>query len=371
MPDIPLSPIRKTPWFPKFTECLFAAVALFNSIFMVGAILQKFSGVVLSVFFLGQLVIGVLFGLGYSLFWHSRERRNAINSDRLHAWLQAILRYWLAFAISVYGFGKVFGTQFAPSFIRSDTPVGQLSGFELTWHYFGHSYVFALLIAGTQIGGSILLLFRRTTLLGAAILLPVMMNILLINIFYHIAVGAFLNSVLFTLGLVYLIWLHRTGLIKLFLHAADYLPAVGSNWPKQGVRVLAIGGALALVFAVVQKYPHSPLEGKWTVDQLIRNHDTVAMDAWLTNTGAWRTVYIERYSVLYLCPNPYVFDRAKSLDAGYSYDSVKHRIQLFFPAFKSKDTANETVSNYDGNHMNWSGILGGDTVRLQLSRARD
>lgn len=56
-----------------------------------------------------------------------------------------------------------------------------------------------------QISGAVLLLFRRTTLLGALILLPVMTNIILINIFYEISAGAFVNSLIFTIGLVFLI----------------------------------------------------------------------------------------------------------------------------------------------------------------------
>jgi len=40
------------------------------------------------------------------------------------------------------------------------------------------------------------------------ILLPVMVNIVLINIFYKITIGAFFNSVIYLLALVFLLMLH-------------------------------------------------------------------------------------------------------------------------------------------------------------------
>jgi hypothetical protein len=312
-----------------------------------------------------------MLGVAFSLFWHIREQRKAIDSARLHAWLRAISRYWLAIEISIYGFGKIFKTQFGPSFSRNDTPVGQLSGFGLTWNYFGHSYTFAFLIAALQIGGSILLLFRRTTLLGATILLPVMINIFLINLFYHIAMGAFLNSILFTLGLIYLLYLRRKELIKLFLQTNNNLPSIGTSWLKQGARLLTIGFPLAYIFILVNKFPDSTLAGKWTVDLLVRNRDTVSPDAWLNSSGAWRTVYIETRNQIHFCPNPYIYDKDRSLDATYYYDSARHQLRLYFgqAGGHATDSVTEAISSNDGTHMDWNGMLGGDTVRLRLSRA--
>lgn len=174
---------------------------------------------------------------------------------------------------------------------------------------------------------------------------------------------------MFTLGLIYLLYVRRADLIRLFFRSEDPLPAIDPGILKWVARLLAIGGAFTLIFSAVKRFPHSPIEGKWTVDQLIRNRDTVTADAWLANSGAWRTVYFERFNQVHLCPNPYVYDRARSLDAGYSFDSVKHRIQLYFPAQNSNDTATEAVTGYDGTHMNWEGMLGGDTIKLRLSRA--
>ena len=176
--------------------------------------------------------------------------------------------WWLAFEIATYGFAKILKTQFGVSYLRDDRPVGQLNGFELTWNYFAHSYALAVIIACLQIGGSILLLFRRTTLLEVFVLLPVMINIVLINLFYHIAVGAFMNSILFTLGLLYSLFLRWSALINVFWTPTTDLPVLRLGFLKNLFRFLAIGLAFGILFFTVRRNPVSTLAGKWTVDRL-------------------------------------------------------------------------------------------------------
>src|ERR1700722_8642543 len=198
-PDIALPPPPpRSNWFTKFGECFFTYIAVLNLCFTLSRLLPvNLQRSIFSWFFVLQIYSSVAVAVVTSIIWQNIEKRRQAGSAGVHAWAIGILRYWLAFMISVYGFAKILKTQFAQLLTRNDTPVGHLSGFQLTWNYFGHSYTFAVIIALLQIGGSILLLFRRTTLLGAVVLLPVMVNIVLINLFYNIDPGAFLNSILF------------------------------------------------------------------------------------------------------------------------------------------------------------------------------
>ena len=291
--DIPISrePAPITPWFTKFVECFFGGVIAINGIFMFlyllpQSVLMK-TGFLMSILLPGQIILGIAAAFGFSFSWHKRESRRRINSGKLHAWLRGILRFWLAFEISTYGFGKILKTQFADSYVRADIPVGQLSGFQLTWNYFTHSYALAVIIACLQIGGSILLLFRRTTLFGVVILLPVLVNIFLIDLFYHIPGGAFLNSILFTLGLLYLLLLQWPALIGVFWARVTDLPGLRLSGLKNIFRFLAIVLPFGILFFALSRIPVSPLAGKWTVDRLVRNRDTVKKTAWLTDSLAW------------------------------------------------------------------------------------
>jgi hypothetical protein len=372
-PDIALPPLPpRTNYFTKFGECFFAFVAILDLTFMFAELSPFFQRLqyIVRIFLILQIWLCVPLALGCSLVWHNREKRRRTPSPELHAWTQGILRYWLAFVISIYGFGKILRTQFAPLLSRDDIPVGHLNGFQLTWNYFGHSYSFAVIIGLLQIGGCTLLLFRRTTLLGAVILLPVLVNIVLIDFFFKIPTGALLNAIIFTLALGFILYLHRQELIALFLHKASTLPPIRLGWFKYLLRLLAIGGSFGLLYALVLKIGHSPLEGKWNVDSLVRNRDTVRGDAWLTNSGDWRSVYMEERGNLVLCPNPYVYEEARSLGGSYKYDTGSHHLQLIFDkkTMGYDDTVNMTVTNYDGKHMNWNGIMGKDTLFFALTR---
>lgn len=52
---------------------------------------------------------------------------------------RTILRYVVAFLVITYGFAKLNGSQFTILDSELDKPMGQVSGFWLTWYYFGYS----------------------------------------------------------------------------------------------------------------------------------------------------------------------------------------------------------------------------------------
>jgi len=101
----------------------------------------------------------------------------------------------------------------------ADLPMSQLDGETLTWYYFGHSHVFGCIIGLIQIMGAFLLFFRRTRFAGALLLLPVMLNILLINVFYQMNAGALLQSILLTLGVLYFLFQEYPALIRILFAA--------------------------------------------------------------------------------------------------------------------------------------------------------
>jgi hypothetical protein len=129
-------------------------------------------------------------------------------------WTYVLARYLVAFLVIVYGFAKLNGAQFNILDSELDKPMGQVNGFWLTWHYFGYSSVYGTIIALTQVLGGVLLMFRRTTLLGSCLLLPVIGNIILIDIFFGVDA---LAVALFILGcLLFIVSHHHRDLIGVF-----------------------------------------------------------------------------------------------------------------------------------------------------------
>lgn len=109
-----------------------------------------------------------------------------MNWKKIHLYLYTFCRYFLATMILSYAFAKILGTQFVSQPSVYDKPIGSLSGFQLTWYYYGYSFWYGLVIACTQIFSSILLFFRKTTRIGIIIFLTFMVNILLMDFAYDI-----------------------------------------------------------------------------------------------------------------------------------------------------------------------------------------
>src|SRR5438132_13768278 len=99
-------------------------------------------------------------------------------------WAYRALRFGVSFFIILYGFAKLNGSQFTILASELDKPMGQVSGFWLTWFYFGYSSVYGHLFGLVQVAGGVLLMFRKTVLLARCLLLPIVANIILIAIFY-------------------------------------------------------------------------------------------------------------------------------------------------------------------------------------------
>ena len=126
------------------------------------------------------------------------------------------LRYMSAFLLLLYATSKLAGKQFSVAPEMALRPIGTLSGRDLAWYFFGYSHIYATLLGLIQLAGALLLLFRKTALAGAALLLPVMTNIILINVFYFITWGAVCTSALIFAALLAVLWHERQALLRLF-----------------------------------------------------------------------------------------------------------------------------------------------------------
>jgi len=281
--------------------------------------------------------------------------------------------YPLLAEIAVYGFAKILKTQFQTPDYRLDMPLGEMSGFGLTWYYFGYSYILAVIIASFQIGGAVLLLYRRTTLLATIILLPVMVNIVFINIFYDIDFGAFINSILFTLGLTYLLLLDTPKLKVSFWDLVEKLPAVHLRpfWAKHLLRLMPIAAAFGLICSYVYNdKSDKKLIGTWEVQRYFRNGKAVDTHSWITDTTVVARVYFAgRYGCAF-SPNPYAYKWQQALRGEYEYNDTKHQLKFRYSTADSdkQDSLLATISNLTARSMVVEGILRKDTIRMELTK---
>ena len=158
--------------------------------------------------------------------------------------------------LSVYGSGKIMGGQFyqdgkIPEDI-AQTPLAEVGSFDLAWTFFGYSDLYILFIGGSQLLGAFLLLFEKTKLLGAAILLPILVNIIVTDYCFSISTGAMMSAIFYFTALCFMLYCNREQVRKAFLEMIDFQPFKGSFWQKMkrvGIAVLIV----SVVFFIEMK----------------------------------------------------------------------------------------------------------------------
>ena len=200
-------------------------------------------------------LVGISFfsALIFPFIWQYQENKNTINSEKIYGILYAIIRYTITFNLASFGWKKIFDLQFIVPTEIAEKPMNQQSGEWLTWYYFGYSKAFGFCITMIQIVGAYFLLFRKTLLLASIVLFAFMINLLMINIFYHLNAGALTQSVLLTLGITFLISLEYDKLVVFFLKTTSTLPSIPfkNALSKHAVRISVL--VLSFLFTLYLK----------------------------------------------------------------------------------------------------------------------
>ncbi|MGI4871581.1 MAG: hypothetical protein ACRYFX_10430 [Janthinobacterium lividum] len=127
---------------------------------------------------------------------------------RAQLWDYALLaaRVLLAGTFISYGYGKLTGGQFGLPAAELARPVGELSLFRLSWYLFDQE-PFKSFVGLSQVLVGLLLLWNRTALLGALLLLPIAANVLVVDITY-LKMPGFYWRLSYYLGLLLLLFWH-------------------------------------------------------------------------------------------------------------------------------------------------------------------
>ena len=194
---------------------------------------------------------------------------------------------WLGAVICVvYGFAKLNGSQFTVLDSELARPLGDVDGFWLTWHYFGYSTPYGTLIAILQIVGGLLLVWPRTALLAALLLLPVFVNIFLVDVFFGIELGATIVAFVMLGCLAAVIAPHSKRLWAAVL--LDSSPKERRT-VRVAAMVLIVGCAFGFTWWAANynnRFP-TPIDGVWVVVP------DPAQEASATNVH-WQRVFFER-----------------------------------------------------------------------------
>jgi hypothetical protein len=224
-----------------------------------------------------------------AVIWSVADRKRK-NYEKLYQWLRLYLRYYLAAFLFGYGFVKVFPSQFqAITASRLTMQVGDQSPMLLAWNFMGYSTVLMRLNGLVEVLAGLLLLFRKTTTMGAILASCAFGFIVVMDFCFNVPVRL-LASHLLIISL-FLILEDRRKLLNAFLlnkpiSSTAYTPLTNHpKWQKilLGLQVLFIVTVLysSIVKALdAEKLyghnrPHVPLYGVYNTKYFIRNRDTI------------------------------------------------------------------------------------------------
>jgi uncharacterized membrane protein YphA (DoxX/SURF4 family) len=201
----------------------------------------------------------VVVSLAAMLVWSALDRRRP-NYRALDAWLRVLVRYTLAFTLFGYGFAKIFPLQFQPTPLRRlIEPYGDFSPMGVLWSFMGASVPYIVFSGIAEALGGVLLLFRRTTSLGAMVSFAVMLNVAVLNYCYDVPVKLYSTNL--TLMAVFLLTPDLRRLFDVLVRnraaePADLNPVVfRRRWMRIAAMVCWIG--------VVGYHLYSNIYGGW------------------------------------------------------------------------------------------------------------
>lgn len=148
-----------------------------------------------------SLLILILIAAVGSLIWSLIDHKRS-NYNRLYYYLTAFIRFYVAFMLFTYGAIKLIHAQMPPpSLNKLMQPLHEFSPMGLAWTYLGFSKGFNIFMGIVEMAG-VLLLFRKTMVIGALITMATSINIMAVNYFFDVPV-----KMLSTALLVFLLFL--------------------------------------------------------------------------------------------------------------------------------------------------------------------
>jgi hypothetical protein len=152
-----------------------------------------------------MLVVAILLTLIWTAIAELRSpSRRSLTYPRLFFWFRLTLRLTLGVAMIGYGLAKLFPLQMSPpSLAVLNEPLGNTSPMTMLWTLIGLNPVYEMICGAAEVTAGILILFRRTGLLGELLTAFLATNIVLYNFCYDVPVKLYAaHLVLMSLALI-------------------------------------------------------------------------------------------------------------------------------------------------------------------------
>ncbi|SFF40504.1 hypothetical protein [Thermoflexibacter ruber] len=325
------------------------------------------------VFFYIRQVVFLLLALLSALIWFLIAKKYS-SHNKLYEILRIYLRYFLGAILLSYGFAKVFPSQMPPlTPIQLTQPYGHFSPMGIAWAFMGSSPAFQVFTGVLEVLSGLLLLFRKTTTLGALLAVIVLMGVVVFNFCYDIPVK--INSTNYLFIAVFLLLNARKSLVNLFFFHQETKPETSIELfmgKKQRITAIVFKysyiayllfvfttDAYSFYFDEVKQRSQHPLYGVYDVGIFIRNNDTIPMLK--GDTSVWNKIVLSYPKVLSVRDMKDSLQRFPIID----FDSAKYAVKFLT---NPSDTTHISTLYYhksQGGQMELIGNVGRDSVFIK------
>jgi uncharacterized membrane protein YphA (DoxX/SURF4 family) len=313
-----------------------------------------------------EMVFAFLGAVVWSLL--DRKRTDYITLD---SWFRIWLRFTLARILLRYGFDKVFLLQMQRQLPAMVERWGDFSPFQALWTFMAASRPYEIFAGVVEVLPGLLLLFRRTTLLGAMISFAVMLNVAALNYCYDVPVKLFSTNLM--LISVFLMGPDLRRLAQLLLLNRAALPTnlgrpmLPRRWMRivgRLIQVLASGAILCEAmlgnwtgYKRVYLHPQpSPIHGLYEVETFSRNgHEAPPL---LTDAARWHWLYVQTSEFTVVLMND---------DRNY-YEARQDPATNIVTLSTGEDKSVFTYSWSDTNHLVLRGSVANDAYEVRLRK---
>lgn len=135
---------------------------------------------------------------------------NFSKKDRFEIFENAI-SWIVVLAMFIYGGAKLFQFEGA---VEIDKTVNEMTGMELMWAFYGYSKSFAITLGILEVIGGILILIKKTRIIGCLFTSTILVNVIFQDIYFGVHLGALKAAILYQLLILVILWMNKEKLIN-------------------------------------------------------------------------------------------------------------------------------------------------------------
>lgn len=248
-----------------------------------------------------------------------------------------------------------------------EMPMTMLSGEQQLSHFFGQNYPMVIALGICEILGAILILIRKTRLLGASILFVMCANIALMDFLYGVK-DPFPEVLLLLCVVVYIALQDYDKIKNFFFNANTNLPKfnIKNQLVKNIIRVSAIVIPLLILIPHYEVQFRPNLTGKYKVINMTVNRKELLLNS--CSDTIFSNVYFDLGDNFVFMSNNFIHRKV----GRFKFNETTRQFKTIWQYPKGlNDTLYGKISSLnEENKMTLSGIMGKDTLYMELLKMK-